>query len=42
MVFFAGVAAFLFLGMNVIVPMELRDVWRRTQISLPPPQLPRS
>ena len=37
-VYFMGVAGFVFLGMYVVLvlPIALRDVWRRTRISLPP------
>jgi hypothetical protein len=38
MIFFMGIGGVLFLGLYVflVLPVALRDVWRRTRISLPP------
>ncbi len=38
MIFFMGIGGVLFLALYLVVflPMALRDVWRRTQISKPP------
>lgn len=40
MFYFMGIGGLIFLGLYVFVflPMALRDVWRRTRISLPPPK----
>jgi hypothetical protein len=45
LVYFMGISGLLFLGLYVFVflPLALRDVWRRTRISLPPtPPPPRA